>query len=100
MRHGFGTLSARDGERGEYIKKYSGGWIYDKRHVRGIQCGTWTLMRLNNASILERCPYYSGVNEGERTGLIKGVTHLRKFLQRLVDALILPGLWNKLLQSV
>ena len=40
MRHGFGTLSARDGERGEYIKKYSGGWKYDKRHVRGIQCGT------------------------------------------------------------
>ena len=33
MRHGFGTLSVRDDTNSEYIKKYSGGWINDKRHV-------------------------------------------------------------------
>ena len=33
MRHGYGTLSARD-ESGQYVKKYSGGWKNDKRHVR------------------------------------------------------------------
>ena len=33
MRHSFGTLSVRDETSGEYIKKYSGGWTNDRRHV-------------------------------------------------------------------
>lgn len=32
MRHGFGKLSVRD-HNGEYMKKYSGGWKDDMRHV-------------------------------------------------------------------
>ena len=32
MRHGSGNLSARD-DSGHYVKKYSGGWKYDRRHV-------------------------------------------------------------------
>lgn len=35
MRHGFGMLSVRD-QNGEYMKKYSGGWKYDMRHVSSI----------------------------------------------------------------
>ena len=40
MRHEFGTLSVRDEDSGEYVKKYSGGWKHDKRHVRELNNGT------------------------------------------------------------
>ena len=35
LRHGFGMLSVRD-ESGEYMKRYSGGWKNDMRHVSSI----------------------------------------------------------------
>ena len=35
LRSGFGMLSVRDGD--EHVKRYSGGWKNDMRHVRTLQ---------------------------------------------------------------
>ena len=56
MRHGYGMLSVRDESSGEYVKKYSGGWRNDRRHVRA----SWLSIAVSAQLIHTDVCIYSG----------------------------------------